>query len=327
MRSTSFTTAARAAIVVALLAVAACSGISRPFGKGEQALVTLPGERPPPVALVALDGAPPAESQRLAAHIAREATLRGYQARAGAPAPDAVRLAGHVKAASQGAATTVAYVFDIEDPKSGARKRITGVEAGPAAVATTPWTGVDDAMLQRIAADAASGVSAFLGERGYNVRSVGLPPPSDLAGPPPAPAPAAAPQLAATADPVTTGSVGGASRIEAVVAGPITGARGAGNRDLAEALQSALRRAGFAAEARPGAHRVRGEVTHRRTSDGRERVTVRWTVIDGTGSVVGSFTDDLTAPPGTLHGRWGDSAAKLADAAAEGVFNLLRNGG
>lgn len=106
----------------------------------------------------------------------------------------------------------------------------------------------------------------------------------------------------------------------------VSGAPGNGNEMLQRALWFALRRAPVqvTVDADPDGHVVQGDVTVERQPDGRDVVTVAWTVVDGRGGAVGSVDQQNAVPGGSLDQDWGPVAAPIASAAVPGIVALLR---
>jgi len=173
----------------------------------------------------------------------------------------------------------------------------------------------------------------------------GLPPPNGgLAGGSPAalapaPVPAPPPQPVARARPVPApgakmrkNAVKGKKpaaarvRISTVAVLPVRGAPGKGNAELTRAMKAVLRKAGWPVVGHPrrDSMLVRGRVSVGRPGAGGQQVKIAWTVKSPTGKVLGVIRQANRVPAGSLGGGFGEAAPAVAEAAAEGIFQLVR---
>jgi hypothetical protein len=108
---------------------------------------------------------------------------------------------------------------------------------------------------------------------------------------------------------------------------PVAGAPGDGSRSLARAMELALRQASIAVAegaAPAGKHFiVAGKVTMAPAAEGKQKVTVSWTLLGPDGSQVGQVNQENAIAAGSLDGRWGDVAYAVAKSAAGGIVALL----
>jgi hypothetical protein len=108
----------------------------------------------------------------------------------------------------------------------------------------------------------------------------------------------------------------------------VTGAPGDGDTALAKALRQALKDSPFGSvDANAAAHFVRGTVTAAPLEDGRQRITIRWQVTDTDGREVGEANQENIVPAGRLDRRWGGVAVLAAQAAADGIAEIVRQAG
>lgn len=109
----------------------------------------------------------------------------------------------------------------------------------------------------------------------------------------------------------------------------IAGAPGDGNAALATALRHALQSGpfGLAETADGAAHVVRGIVTADPPKDGNQRIAIAWQVRTPDGREVGKANQENTIPAGRLDRRWGGIAGLAAQAAAEGIAEILQRAG
>jgi hypothetical protein len=108
---------------------------------------------------------------------------------------------------------------------------------------------------------------------------------------------------------------------------PVAGAPGDGTRSLARAMQLALRQASISVaegDAPSGKHfTVAGKVTLGPAAEGKQKVTVSWTLLGPDGDQVGQVNQENAIQAGSLDGRWGDIAYAVAKSAADGIVALL----
>lgn len=111
-----------------------------------------------------------------------------------------------------------------------------------------------------------------------------------------------------------------------VVVYPVEGAPGDGNGLLRRALALALGRApvSLTNDLVENGHVVQGDVSVVRQNDGRDLVTISWTVVDAGGKQVGTVDQSNLVPGGSLDGSWGAVAAPIADSAVGGIVALLK---
>ena len=112
-----------------------------------------------------------------------------------------------------------------------------------------------------------------------------------------------------------------------VAVSPVAGAPGDGTRSLARAMQLALRQASVSVaegDAPQGKHfTVAGKVTMAPAAEGKQKVTVSWTLLGPDGDQIGQVNQENAIAAGSLDGRWGDIAYAVAKSAADGIVALL----
>jgi hypothetical protein len=121
-----------------------------------------------------------------------------------------------------------------------------------------------------------------------------------------------------------TGSIGRVGAIKARVPG-VTGAPGDGSSSLRSALQRELARNGVALGDTPSpqTYTVEGKVVLGAGSDGKQPITIDWSVSDPNGKKLGTVSQKNDVPQGSLDGAWGKTADAAAAAAAQGILKLL----
>lgn len=108
--------------------------------------------------------------------------------------------------------------------------------------------------------------------------------------------------------------------------GRITGATGDGNRALALALEGALRGKGARIEKdlKAKAWRVDCVVSLARLSAKEDRVKLVWTLVAEDGKPAGTLVQENPVERGRLGRKWGPTAAYAAEAAADGIWQVLQ---
>lgn len=128
------------------------------------------------------------------------------------------------------------------------------------------------------------------------------------------------------------GSVDVAPGEPTVLVRDVNGAPGDGARSLARAMAASLRQANVAvavkepaapATAKPFV--VAGTVTMAAIGEGKQKITVSWTLFDPRGAQIGQVNQENAIPAGSLDHAWGDTAYAVANAAAGGIVALLEH--
>jgi hypothetical protein len=347
---------ARAAAIFLLLTglvlLAGCTSGSSPFAK--DALGPLSSRMPPPIAVTAMANLPPKQAGILAEALAGTAARRHVAIVQGSFA-EGYKLAGSFAATPQGTLVSLSYRWVLTGNTGGTLHVIEGAEQAPVSGAD-PWAAIDRTMLLRIAAVTAEGLSSRLAELGFSTRGEGMPPPLDAfakAGPgaekdidyetyygsleaaaaagatvpppPPTPPPAPAAPANKAGQPAAGPTAGNRAEIRAVAVTEVRGAPGKGNEELVLAMRRTLMEAGWPVleEARPDAFIIVGEVALGPAAGAAQRVRVDWTVKMPDGKVVGTIKQANDVPSGSLDKGWGDTAYYAAQAAAEGIFQVV----
>jgi len=121
---------------------------------------------------------------------------------------------------------------------------------------------------------------------------------------------------------------GGRTRI---VVSAVTGAPGDGDRALAAALATVLKRrdldiaAGGKPE-RPDDLVIDAEVAVAPAAPGKQHVKIVWRVRHADGSEIGNVVQENDVPKGSLDAAWGDLAYTVAIAAESGIADILARG-
>jgi hypothetical protein len=126
-------------------------------------------------------------------------------------------------------------------------------------------------------------------------------------------------------DAAGAGPAGVADKVRVRI-GRIAGAPGDGNRALALALEGALRERGAKIERGQGSGlwRVDCVVTVARLSATEDRVKLVWKLVAADGKEAGTLVQENPVERGRLGRKWGPIAAFAAEAAADGMWQVLQ---
>ncbi len=118
----------------------------------------------------------------------------------------------------------------------------------------------------------------------------------------------------------------GRKQITAVVVLPVSGAPGSGNDDLTKAMRRTLEDAGWPVLIKPrdDALTISGRVKLGPRQGKSQNVALAWTVKTPDGKTLGTIKQANDVPPGSLEGGWGDNALFAAQAAATGIYDLVK---
>jgi len=140
---------------------------------------------------------------------------------------------------------------------------------------------------------------------------------------PPAEAPAAkTPQ----ATPVPATAKPGQQPIRAVAVVPVRGSPGGGDDELTAAIRKVLSEAGWpvVSKPQPDALTIEGRVKLTAKDQKTQTVALRWLVKSPDGKVLGDVKQANDVPAGALDTGWGSAASVVAEAAATGIFDVVK---
>jgi hypothetical protein len=106
----------------------------------------------------------------------------------------------------------------------------------------------------------------------------------------------------------------------------VTGAPGDGDQSLGHAMEDALRRSNLNLVQKPDdkpRFLVQGSVDVTPPENGKQQVTISWSVLHPDGSSIGQVKQENAVPAGSLDGAWGLTAYDVANAAAPGIAALI----
>ena len=218
----------------------------------------------------------------------------------------------------KGNKSKVSYIWDVTDASGKGVHRVSGEETAPAGKSKDPWTAVTPTLVQTIASKTVTSVTAWMPGGGAAVASAGTAGgmvQTAAATPGAYTAPTPAKQI-------ITGSTGG--KVKAFVP-TVTGAPGDGSSTLRAALQRELTRSNVTLAEAPSADNyiVEGKVAMGPGKDGKQPITIDWSVTDPSGKKLGTVSQKNEVPQGSLDGSWGKTADAAAAAAAQGIVKLL----
>jgi hypothetical protein len=222
----------------------------------------------------------------------------------------------------KGTKSKVSYIWDVTDAGGKGVHRVSGEETVPSGKSKDPWTAVTPTLVQSIAAKTVTSVTAWMpgsgatpavasaGTAGGMVQTAATTP--GAYSPPPS-----------ASKPIVTGSTG-TGAVKALVP-TVTGAPGDGSSTLRVALQRELTRSGIPLTETPSpdTYVVEGKVAMGAGKDGKQPITIDWSVTDPSGKKLGTVSQKNEVPQGSLDGSWGKTADAAAAAAAQGIVKLL----
>jgi hypothetical protein len=226
-------------------------------------------------------------------------------------------LRGYLVASSEKKGSTISYIWDVTDAQGTRVARISGDEVIATRTGSDPWSGVDGAAIRSIAGKTTSQLAASLsrGSGGSSVSVVAAAPsgvPATTASTPIAPSTPYSPKVASI-------KPGG------VLVQAVSGAPGDGQRSLTVALKKRLYAGGVKLANGPAVnvYTVKGSVSLREASGGKQSIRIDWQVLDPSGKKLGTVSQQNTIPKGSLNGPWGAIADAAAGAAAAGIIKLI----
>ena len=221
----------------------------------------------------------------------------------------------------KGTKSKVSYIWDVTDASGKGVHRVSGEESAPSGKSKDPWTAVSPQIVQSIATKTVSSVASFLPTAGSAVASSGT---SGGLVQTAATTPSMSNGASPASPPRSTGSIGRTGAVKALVPS-VTGAPGDGSTTLRAALQRELTRSGIALTESPSpdTYTVEGKVAMGSGKDGKQPITIDWSVTDPSGKKLGTVSQKNEVPQGSLDGSWGKTADAAAAAAAQGIIKLL----
>lgn len=117
----------------------------------------------------------------------------------------------------------------------------------------------------------------------------------------------------------------GQREIRSVAVVPVTGSPGGGDAELTAAMRKTLSAAGWpvVSKPQPDALTVEGRVNIAEKGNAQS-VSVRWAVKAPDGKTLGDVKQANDVPKGALDNGWGGAATAVAEAAATGIFDIVK---
>ena len=155
-----------------------------------------------------------------------------------------------------------------------------------------------------------------------------IPGEAEVAARTPAVEPESRSKAVAEAEPEPSGpakNAAGKTQIRAVAVMPVKGAPGQGDAELTAAMRRTLSAAGWPVVSKPQADALTIVGRVKIAGSGAEQsVSVRWEVTSPDGKKLGDVKQANRVPTGALDAGWGDAAFAVAEAAAMGIFDIVK---
>ena len=331
-------------LLVIGLIVSNCAGDPGSLFKDENGSPT--GKPVPPIVLQSMAGVPAANAQALRDALSVAAGQRDMAIVEGAFQSGEFMLNGNFQTAPEGGGVRIAYQWTLTDPTGATLHAMESSEFAPGAASADPWPSITPDVLEKIAVATAHELARKLAQLGYATRAAALfmPPPGYFI--------AAAPQAYKEVDYETLlgpGKTGPAAamadvpvedtvavvenetpqnevQIRAVAVVPVKGSPGKGNAELTKAMRETLKLAGWPVLSAPrsDALTITGKVRIEEAKGASQQVALSWTVHSPDGRKLGKIDQANGVPAGSLDAGWGGSAVAVAEAAATGIFDLIK---
>lgn len=116
-------------------------------------------------------------------------------------------------------------------------------------------------------------------------------------------------------------------KIEAVAVIPVSGSQPERNAELTEAMRRTLKLAGWTVLTAPrdDALTIRGTVKLGEVVGDNQNVSLAWTVIAPNRKILGTITQSNNIKAGSIESGWGETAIVVVEAAATGIFDLVKS--
>ena len=334
-----------AVAVLFVLLLAGCSTGNQLGDDGTPPVIK--GKTPPPVTVQELTGVPPAKAKELKEALALAAGQHDIGIVEGAVPAGTYSLKGKFRGEVQAGVAQIGYSWELRDDNGVLLDTIAGSETAGPATGKDAWAAVTPAVLQVIAESTSRGVAAKLSQMGFATRvgSLLMPPPHTFmaAGPgaekeidletlngPKAIAPVSETLTATVAEPKVPPELkadkSGKVQIRVVAVVAVKGSPGAGNSELTEAMRRTLKAAGWPVVNRPRSDSlvIRGKVDLAKAEGKKQKVALRWAVETPQGKSLGDVQQANSVPAGSLDHGWGRAAQAVTDAAASGIFDIIK---
>ena len=307
----------RVALGLALLASLAISACSSGVGTTQTMSELLSSDskvaQKPKIAIAPIIGAPSTVTTALNERLRLSAREREIEIVESQSADYTLR--GYLATSPEKDGHKLSHIWDITDAKGARVHRVLGEDIVKGK-GSDPWANVNSTVVQGIATKTMIGLGRWLPKAGK------------ASGAAPKPAVASA---SASRDPDAAAQLRGAKpkaskpkKLMAYVP-TVIGAPGDGGKSLTDALRQRLASRGIpvAPRAGSGLYQVRGVVRMGQPEGGQQSIQIDWGVLDPTGKRLGTVSQKNRIPAGSLDGAWGKTAGFAADAATNGIIDLL----
>lgn len=315
-----------------LLLLAGCFSTPKPFEHSSESDVAQRPKRDAVEVSIATPANMPTQmAERVAAALAIE--LQAYNIVAGVqPTPAPLRIASAMS--TRDATLGLGIEIEIEWFVLGKGKQPEGPAISKTVVQPEDYAAASDRLVSRIAQQAAPRIATLMGKPPvYEARSPGQvaaglfmpPPPTE---PPPVQTAAAQPGEKGAAPPPPSAAAqapaSSQSQIKILVA-PVEGAPSDGNRQLFGGMRRALGSSKIVVTDSGGADTfsVVGRVKLTALDDSRGQLEVTWFLKDPSGKEIGKVEQSNPVPLAATRGSWAGFGDIVAQAAVEGVLELL----
>jgi hypothetical protein len=282
------------------------------------------------LAIAPVIGPPESVSKELQSKLIADIERQNIRVAKSPDEPAEYTLRGYVVSSleKKGQKAKISYIWDVTDSSGKGVHRVSGEETAKGGQGTDPWSAVTPPVIDAIATKTVSSLASWLpAHSGAAVASAGSGLVQTAAATQPglpSAQPAAIAAAPAAAPAPVTGSIGRVGAVKARV--PIvTGAPGDGSSSLRSAIQRELAKNGVALGDTPSpqTYTVEGKVALGAGADGKQPITIDWSVSDPNGKKLGTVSQKNEVPQGSLDGAWGKTADAAAAAAAQGILKLL----
>jgi uncharacterized lipoprotein YmbA len=290
-----------------------------------------PVAQPAQIAIAPVIGPPENVSADLQTQLSTDLQTRSIRVAASPADKAAYTLRGYVVSSleKKGNKAKISYIWDVTDESGKGVHRVSGEETAPAGNSKDPWSAVTPGVVKAITDKTVASIATWLPSQSAPVvattATTGANPAPKQSASPPASSEATAQQPAPRPAPNTvTGSIDKPGVVTAVVP-EVVGAPGDGSTSLRQALQRELSRSGvtLANAPSPSSYKVEGKVAMGTGANGKQPISIDWTVTDPSGKKLGTVSQKNDVPQGSLDGPWGKTADAAAAAAAQGIIKLL----
>ncbi len=266
----------------------------------------------PPIAFSPIIGPPAAIGKKLNEQLVAAAQQKKIAVVTATSKTAIYTVQGFLAQSNEPKSEKFSYIWDVRDKSGNRVHRILGEEAVPAKKGAKPWSSINQAALQKIAAKTAADLAAWLPNQGAAAATAARSTP-------------AAQHPPASASRRTTSTRSRKERI-AVLVPPVSGAPGDGHTTLTNAIRRRLEAKGIQIASTSGTnvYKINGKVTMGKgKAANTQSVRIDWQLLSSKGKDLGSVTQQSEVPKGSLDRSWGAAALSAGNAAAIEIIKLI----